>query len=336
MVTTSDFPQADRLEQVGKVALAIAQGKRADGEIESFIGLNSSGRQGRYYRLAAEVLGLVSNQQNHAVLTPSGIEFTTLNSSKARMDFLARCLIETPVFQEALRYIHQHKPNDEQLRIWFRSFYPGSENTADRRFHTFISYLRDADLLQYSATNNKLKKYVGSVIKQKTPSSQGLAGRKLKHAAPDPTTIESKGIISVDVDMQKRERANQIHWKLVDAKATFLNARGLEPYENEHIDLYADENGDIIIYEMKSVNPENTNLLSQIRKSISQLYEYRYIYKEPNARLSVVTNHRITKSDKWLLGYLAKDRIIAYEWTDDFINFECNTDAASILGNFAP
>lgn len=314
----------------------LADGHRADGEIETFIGLDSGGRQGRYYRLAAEVLGLISNQHNYAALTPSGKEFTTLNSSKARMDFLARCLIETPVFQEALRYIYKHKPNDKDLKLWFRSFYPGSDNTADRRFHTFISYLRDAGLLKHSAINNNLKKYVGSVIKQKTPSSQGLAGRKLKRGAPDSTTIESKGIISVDVDMQKRERANQIHWKLVDAKATFLNARGLEPYENEHIDLYADANGDIIIYEMKSVNPGNTNLLSQIRKSISQLYEYRYVYKEPNARLSVVTNHDITKNDKWILDYLTKDRTIAYEWTEDFINFECSTGAASILGNFAP
>ena len=47
MVNTSDFPQTDRLEQVGLVAIAIDKGKKADDEIEDYIGLDSAGRQGR-------------------------------------------------------------------------------------------------------------------------------------------------------------------------------------------------------------------------------------------------------------------------------------------------
>lgn len=336
MVTTADFPQADRLAQVGQVAMAIADGNHNDEGIESFIGLDSAGRQGRYYRLAAEILGLISNQHNYSVLTPSGEEFSKLKSDGARMDFLAQRLVETPVFQEALRYIHEHKPNDKQLKLWFRAFYPGAENTADRRFHTFISYLRDAGLLKHSKTNNSLKKYVGSIVKQKTPPLEGLAGRKVRPSMPDPTKVTTKGIISIDLDLQKRERANQTHWKLVDAKALFLNDRGFEPYENVHIDLYAAAKEDFIIYEMKSVNQDDKNLLSQIRKAISQLYEYRYIYAEPDARLSIVTNCKITNSDKWILDYLAKDRGIAYEWTEDFSNFKCSSAAASLLENFAP
>lgn len=46
MVATADFPQADRLEQVGRVAIAIAKGNQADEEIEAFIGLDSNARQG--------------------------------------------------------------------------------------------------------------------------------------------------------------------------------------------------------------------------------------------------------------------------------------------------
>ncbi len=333
-VTTSEFPQADRLEQVGQVAVAIANGKQSDEEIESFIGLGSGGRQGRYYRLAAEVMGLISNQYNYAVLTPLGEEFTTLNGASARMDFLARCLVETPVFHEALRYIHKHSPTDIQLKQWFRSFYPGSKNTADRRFHTFINYLRDAGLLQTDQTENRLQKYTGGVVvKQSATPTQGLAGRKLKQS---PMKTGSKGVIRIDVDAQKRERANQIHWQLVDAKSTFLDARGLEPYANERIDLYADAKGDIILYEMKSVDPEGNNLLAQVRKAVSQLYEYRYTYEEPKARLCIVTNYGLTKKDKWLLNYLAKDRTIGYQWTEDFTNFQCNNDTASLLGVFSP
>ncbi|RII83862.1 hypothetical protein [Neopusillimonas maritima] len=336
MVATSDFPQADRLEQVGQVAIAIANGKRADEEIEAAIGLDSDGRQGRYYRHAAEVLGLIVNRHNNAVLTALGKEFASLSSRAARIDFLARCLLETPVFYEALCYIHQHHPNDAQLKRWFRVFYPGAESTADRRFHTFISYLCEAGLLQSSSNKNHVKKYVGSLVKKSITSTRSLTGRNLKKSLPSLPPTAGQGSIRVDVNLQKLERANQIHWQLVDAKSSFLDDRGLEPYANEHIDLYSDNRGDIIIYEMKSVDAEGANFLSQIRKAVSQLYEYRYIYEEPNARLCIVTNHGIAKKDEWLLDYLARDRVIAYEWTDDFANFECRHDAASLLGDFSP
>ncbi|UGV32146.1 hypothetical protein LO767_06610 [Halopseudomonas aestusnigri] len=336
MVTTADFPQADRLEQVGKVAIAIAKGNRADEEIEAFIGLDSAGRQGRYYRLAAEVLGLISNQHNSAALTPLGEELASISTPAGRMDFLARCLIDTPVFHEALRYVHQHNPTDDQLKQWFCRFYPGAKTTANRRFHTFISYLRDAGLLQSSDSRNRLQKHAGSVVKQSAPSARGLTGRRLKHSPTALPTTGAQGSIRVDVDIQKRERANQIHWLLVDAKSSFLDDRGIEPYANEHIDLYANEQGDVILYEMKSVDPEGMNLLSQIRKAVAQLYEYRYIYEKPDARLCIVTNHGIAKKDEWLLDYLARDRAIAYEWTADFANFECRHDAASLLGGFSP
>jgi len=336
MVTTADFPQADRLEQVGKVALAISKGHHADGEIEAFIGLDSAGRQGRYYRLAAEVLGLILNQQNHAVLTPLGKEFASIDTPAAKMDFLARCLVETPVFHKALHYIHQHNPNDRQLKLWFRSFYPGAKGTADRRFHTFICYLRDAGLLQSSTSKNRLKKFVGSVIKQTIPPTRGLTGRKLKQFPSATPSTGAKGVIRIDVDAQKRERANQIHWNLIDSKSSFLDARKLEPRANEHIDLFADDQGDVILYEMKSVDSESGNLLSQIRKAVAQLYEYRYIYEQPDARLCIVTNHEITKKDDWLLDYLSQDRLIAYEWTADFQNFECSDRSRKILGDFVP
>jgi hypothetical protein len=333
MVQPVDFPQADRLIQVGKVALAVAQGNHADKEIETFIGLDSGGRQGRYYRSAAVVLGLISNERNHANLTPLGEEFATLKNASARMDFLAQCLVESPVFHAALLYIHKHNPNDDQLKRWFRSFFPGAEATANRRFHTFVSYLRDAGLLQTSGSTNRLRKFVGNVVKKPNPPTKGLTGKKRKQLPP---ATGAKGVIRVDVDAQKRERANQIHWKLIDAKSTFLDDRQLEPLANEHIDLFANDQGDIILYEMKSVNAESGNLLAQVRKAVSQLYEYRFIYNEPAAKLCIVTNHKIAKEDDWLIDYLSKDRLIAYEWTTDFQNFECSARSRKILGDFVP
>ena len=69
---TSDFLQADDINKVFQVVDAVASGSTSDEDIENYLGLNSGSRQGRYYRLAAEKLGLIINFANNASLTPTG------------------------------------------------------------------------------------------------------------------------------------------------------------------------------------------------------------------------------------------------------------------------
>lgn len=335
MVATSDFPQADRLSHVGKVAEAIAQGCHTDEEIESYIGLDSRGRQGRYYRHAAFILGLIANSQNYSDLTATGREYATLNTATAKMEFLAQRLVDTRVFREALAYILKVSPNDAQLRAWFRSFYPGAESTADRRFVTFVNYLRQAALIELVAGGrNQLTKYAGSVAKiEGTPTNPNVNALFVAESAPSPPAFSRSGIIQVDVDLQKLERANQIHWRLVDGKSAFLSAKGIVPKFNAHIDLFGESKGELIIYEMKSVNAELSNLLSQVRKAVSQLYEYRFIYGM-EARLAIVTNKPVSKANKWIVDYLEKDRAIGYQWTEDFQSFQCEPGSDLLAGPF--
>ena len=122
----------------------------------------------------------------------------------------------------------------------------------------------------------------------------------------------------------------------VRSTSAFLAARGVTPYDNVHIDLFAEMKKEFIIYEMKSVDDKSTNLLSQVRKAVSQLYEYRFIYAKPDARLCIVTNQGVPKENEWLLSYLEKDRSIAYEWTDDFIDFNSHPQSKNLTGVFAP
>lgn len=337
MVTTAEFPQADRLLQVGLVAEAIAKGNYTDDAIEKYIGLDSDGRQGRYYRQAAVVLGLTTNHQNYSALTAAGQEYAAIAKESARLDFLAQRLVDTPVFHRALHYILKSSPNQAQLRAWFRSFYPGAGSTADRRFSTFMNYLRDASLVDIAVGSYVLSKYSGSVLKTSAGDAQNSAGMALLPAtlSSSPSGKTTGGIIQVDVDLQKLERANAIHWKLVDGKSMFVSALGTTPRDNVHIDLFAERGSDLIIYEMKSVNDESTNLLSQVRKAVSQLYEYRFIYAKPDATLCIVTNQGISKANQWLLDYLETDRSIAYEWTDDFKSFQSQTRSKIITGKFA-
>lgn len=330
-LTTGDFPQADRLEQVGKVAIAVANGNDADIDIESFIGLDSFGRQGRYYRHAAEVLGLISTSQNHSHLTPLGVEYSSLNSDNARIDFLIRCVLETRVFQQAVAYIHKVNPNDSTLKAWFTSHYPGATSTAKRRFSTFmnyINYLVMHKVIKVTTGKYVLNRYTGAAIKRKVLAGNGIGKREFKTYGTNNKTI------TVEIDAQKKERANISHWNLLTAKSEFLYDRKLPAIENELIDLYSKDKEDIVIYEMKSMTEKN--FISQLRKAISQLYEYRYIFSAPTACICMVTNFPIPKKHEWAINYLTKDREIAYEWTEDYKSFECHASSKSLLSQFAP
>lgn len=328
---TRDFPQADKIEQVGKVAIAVANGNTADSDIEKYIGLDSAGRQGRYYRHAAEVLGLITTSQNQSFLTPLGNEYSNLTTSKAQIEFLIRCMLDAPVFLHAVAYINEVNPDEKRLKAWFTSNYPGAHSTANRRFSTFINYIHyliNYKVINISNSKYVLNRYTGAAVKKKILAGQGIGKREFKTYAANNKTI------IVEVEAQKKERANITHWNLVTAKSEFLHNRKFNAFENELIDLYAEDKKDIIIYEMKSII-EN-NFISQLRKAIAQLYEYRYIFSAPTARICMVTNFPIPKKHEWAIDYLTKDREIGYEWTDDFKTFVCNANSKTLLSKFAP
>jgi hypothetical protein len=334
MITTNSFPQADRIDQVGMVTIAVSRGHSTDDQIESFIKLDSGGRQGRYYRHAAEILGLIVNKGNHSILTPIGEEFSKLKSKTVKSEFLAYRIIETPVFRKALDYIYHKKPDEKKLKLWFNSYYPGSHSTAERRYATFISYLTELNVISINNNLFEIAKYFGALERKEHNPLKTLSGKDISRNIKDELLSRKEINILYEVNAQKREQANQMHWKLVISKSSFLSKRGFPAKGNDHIDLFSKVNNNTIIYEMKSINAEN--ILSQIRKGISQLYEYRYIYSTPGAKLCIVGNHNIGRSHVWLLNYLTKDRLIAFEWTDNYQDFYCDHGSKSLLKEFAP
>ena len=94
-----------------------------------------------------------------------------------------------------------------------------------------------------------------------------------------------------------------------------MKGLGAEPFENEHIDLFAQIPSDgKYLFEIKSVIGDN--LLSQTRKGLSQLYEYRFRYKSEigiDTKLCLVLPNEPT-SINWLQEYLCVDRQIAVIW----------------------
>ena len=113
----------------------------------------------------------------------------------------------------------------------------------------------------------------------------------------------------------KLQRRNLAHKELIDKMASWLREIGAQPKENDHIDLFAKIPWDgSFIFEMKS---GGDSLLEQIRKGLSQLYEYRYRYKD-----TINDNHislclvlpEDPKSIPWIIDYLCTDRNINLCW----------------------
>lgn len=116
----------------------------------------------------------------------------------------------------------------------------------------------------------------------------------------------------------RRQKSNLSHKLTLQQLEEYLESKGCNPIENDHIDLYAQIPGDgKFLFEIKSIN--STNLLSQTRKGISQLYEYRFRYQEEigyDVSLCLVFPKKPDEIE-WIEDYVCKDRGIGIIWFEE-------------------
>lgn len=124
-----------------------------------------------------------------------------------------------------------------------------------------------------------------------------------------------------------REKANREHSRILNMLATSLRLRYDDVFENTFIDLMVTADGQPFIFEVKSNN--NRNVLSQIRKAIAQLYEYRYRIELPEAFLCIVLQHM--PPQEWVIDYLLNDRKILVCWLVDDVRLECPPQCHTLL-----
>jgi len=125
----------------------------------------------------------------------------------------------------------------------------------------------------------------------------------------------------------RREKANREHARILSILAASLRLKGYIVSENTFVDLYTATDGQQFIFEVKSNNTRNT--LSQIRKAIAQLYEYRYRSASPDAVLCIVLQEKPIQ--EWVIDYLLNDRKILLCWLVDDIRLECPGPCHSTL-----
>lgn len=126
---------------------------------------------------------------------------------------------------------------------------------------------------------------------------------------------EARGCINVLIDDAARERADEAHRMLTNLVAAKIRRTGAIPKNNRYVDLSAAIRDDFYLFEMKSTTDGNVH--GQVRRAISQLYEYRYLQQVPAAKLVVVIENPPPKEKQWIVDYVVHDRKLLIAWDGD-------------------
>lgn len=198
------------------------------------------------------------------------------------------------------------QPNQEDVHIVGTS---GNTRTEDA--------ISDTGQAQSDATTDAIQ------VIQITPTTRGNETYPFRPRtdSPPPANPYSRSRELADPEMTKvkRQKRNLAHKELVAQMDEYLVSNlGATTSENDHIDLLGIlPTRKAFLFEMKS---GGESLLDQIRKGLSQLYEYRYRYRSlieaDDLELCLVLPENPLDLP-WIIDYLCEDRQIAVCWFED-------------------
>jgi len=318
-IKSSDLPQADRIESVLMTVIAVGNGARADIDIANEIpGIEGDDRQGRYYRNAAELLGFIQNTRNNSVLTNSGRKL--LKNPILTNPHFINSVLGLKVYQKLLPYLEINSNGCTRQKLIDYLVHISDPNMGStmipRRISTILAWPRSLGFVEYKDNlfylrnnfNRNVPVFTINEIEQPLlPNSCELS----EYEEIYERTNRAKGFISYDVDKVKQERANIAHTKLINLVSERIRDHGGIPKSNQLIDLAVkfDHN---FLFEMKSTNDENVR--NQVRKGLSQLYEYRYLQNKPDAKLILAIENPLDEKKQWMIDYIENDRGIFLIW----------------------
>ena len=179
---------------------------------------------------------------------------------------------------------------------------------------TILSWLETQDIIRKSGKWVRLHRLPSSIntVEISDPDMPVLAKPlDLRHfkEVRQRRKVASR-IVRFEMDMVKLERANAVHERLRTLLADRMRHFGLLPTYNKYIDLAVRINDQDFIIEAKS----SGKVHDQIRRAVSQLYEYRYLQCLPKATLVLLLEKQLSGRYEWLLDYLINDRGIFVIW----------------------
>lgn len=319
-IPTNEIPQADSLEVVEKAVRAVTQGAKTYQQIAAALGYTL--RQGRYYRLAGQILGFLARTgPNVSKITSTGRAYLEAKGI-SKKQILTRAILEAPVFQRVIPFLESRLPKGAtrtDLESFISSVTKTTSKMARRRTFTMISWLQTIDMIDISRKRYVLKSlpksipFIQYVYDEEPLLPTKFELREYKWAAS--RFSAAKRFISYEIRKTQRDRANSVHSHLTNLVATKIRKAGGIPRSNRLIDLAANIKQNTFLFEMKSTTQQNLN--TQVRKGVSQLYEYRYLQGIRNAKLVLVIENPLTRPLEWMADYLIKDRRIFLVWDGD-------------------
>ena len=163
-IRISDIPQADNLNDVANVINAISSGAETYQDIASII--RKTDRQGRYYRLAAELLGFIKNHRNKSVLTLKGKEFLRKRNDQDAL--LRTAILNCKIIQRMIPFfeLNTNGITREQIIDFLKEITRSKSKTMmPRRASTIISWLKEVNIVTDINGNYFLDQNVGKNIK---------------------------------------------------------------------------------------------------------------------------------------------------------------------------
>jgi len=317
LLKKSDIPQADILEDVIKVTEAVNDGATSYQDIANYI--DKVERQGRYYRLAAKNLGFIKNYHNHAVLTDLGRKIIS-SAPEEKKQLVLTATLDNRLFQRLLPFFEMHPEGvtHVELEQYLKQVSELSEDsTIRRRIDTITSWLRTLGILfqdgdryfvSYDALGDSFLVEFKDIAEPLLLKTDALR----EYATVEERTRLAKGTVKYMRNQALTERANNAHTRLVNLVAERVKQSGSLPRCNQLIDLATKNNNKSYIFEMKSAN--QNNIRSQIRRGLSQLYEYRYLQDLPEAIIVLVVEIPLPNEIGWMNEYLENDRQVSLIW----------------------
>ncbi len=331
---TSEVPQADNIEALAKAVQSVADGARTYHEIADALGY--AARQGSYYRTAGQILGFLKKvERNDVKVTATGRAYLRAKG-KNKKEILTQAVLNARVFQRIIPFL-ESKHSTGLTRAELESFIGSVTHTTakmiKRRTHTIIAWLEAINMLGPEGNKFVLKPLPEFVpLIQYTHDEEPLLPRKFElreYSFAARRSSQAKEFIRYEVKQARRDRANEAHIRLTNLVADKVRRAGSIPRRNRLIDLAAQINRKMFLFEIKSSTPRN--LTAQIRKGVSQLYEYRYLQGIPKAKLVLVVENPLTPPIRWAADYLIKDRGIFLVWDADEDNLHCLKETRSAL-----
>ncbi len=335
-IKSDEIPQADVLEEVIRTIICIANGGRSYQDIAKSIGKVE--RQGRYYRKAAEILGFISTPStNNSILTDLGKQFIQTDPT-LQNPLLLQAVMNAHVFQRVIPFFENH--NEGITKAGLISYLasvsdiPEGTTMLPRRFSSVISWLETLNLIRKQGT----KYFIVDTITTTLPTLLFTrdeepilpkTGELNEYQTVEQRSSSAKEAITYYKDQASLERANNAHIHLVNLVSERIRESGNLPRYNKFIDLAARVGNQEFIFEMKSTTENNVK--SQVRKGLSQLYEYRYLQNMRQASLVLVLENAVPQDLNWIQDYLIDDRGIHLIW-DGNNQLYCNQTTRNQLG----